>query len=511
MRIVMASDHAGRNLIQPLSEIANAMGHEVYVVGPQTEDSVDYPVAARALCEEIAAGRADRGILTCGSGAGVTVAANSMPLIRAAATENHYTAHQMVEHDHVNVLLLGGRVTGIEPAAEIAAAFLEAEFTGEARHRRRLGQVLQIKREQHMNPLYELHETGQRIWLDYIRRDILDNGTLARYIEQLSVTGLTSNPSIFDKAIADTTLYDDAIKELFTSGTTDREDIFFALAIDDLQRAAKLFRPIWDVSGHTDGCCSLEVSPLLANDTETTITQGATLFERAAVPNLMIKVPGTPEGAPAIEELIARGLNINVTLLFSEAQYRRAAEAYIRGMERRAAAGESLSNFSVASVFVSRWDKAVMDKVPSDLKDQLGIAASVQCYRAFHELFSGSRWEALAAKGATPQKLLFASTSTKDPAAPDTYYVSALAADGTVNTIPEGTLLAFEDHGEVTGTITEADFAKADQTIAACEAAGIDVSALGEQLQIEGRDSFNASWHDLMDAIDEKTKSLQTA
>ncbi|MCH2153270.1 MAG: transaldolase [Phycisphaerales bacterium] len=511
MRVVMASDHAGRNLMEPLAEVARSLGHEVYFVGPLTEPKVDYPVAARALCDEIAAGRADRGILMCGSGAGVTVAANSMPLIRAAATENHYSAHQMVEHDHVNVLLLGGRVTGIEPAREIAAAFLNAEFTGEARHAHRLRQVIQIKRERHMNPLYDLHETGQRIWLDYIRRDILDNGTLARYIDELSVTGLTSNPSIFDKAIADTNLYDGAIGELYKAGITSCEDIFFELAIQDLQRAAKLFKTTWDVSGHTDGCVSLEVSPLLANDTDTTIEMGSSLFERADAPNLMIKVPGTPEGAPAIEELIARGVNINVTLLFSETHYRRAAEAYIRGLERRAEAGGDLNNFSVASVFVSRWDKAVMDKLPADLKDKLGIAASVQCYRAYKEMFSGPRWEALAAKGASPQKLLFASTSTKDPAAPDTYYVSALAADETVNTIPEATLLAFADHGEVTGTVTEADFAGADDVIRKCNEAGVDVEALGEQLQIEGRDSFNKSWHDLMEAIEQKSKNLQTA
>jgi len=250
---------------------------------------------------------------------------------------------------------------------------------------------------------------------------------------------------------------------------------------------------------------------LLANDTSTTIEQGDTLFKRAETPNLMIKVPGTPEGAPAIEELISRGININVTLLFSESQYRRAAEAYIKGLERRAAAGESLSIFSVASVFVSRWDKAAADGLPDALKNQLGMAASIQCYRASKEIFSGDRWEALAEKGATPQKLLFASTSTKDPSLPDTYYISGLAADGTVNTIPEKTLLAFADHGEVTGSLDDAAIARADDTVAKCNAAGIDVDALGERLQVEGRDSFNASWNDLMNAIDQKSKNLQTA
>ncbi|MEE2907486.1 MAG: transaldolase [Planctomycetota bacterium] len=511
MRIAMASDHAGRPLRDPLAEVARSLGHEVSFVGPLTGDSIDYPIAAKALCEEIGSGRAERGILLCGSGAGVTVAANKMPLVRAASTENIYTAHQMVEHDAVNVITLGARTMGVEPAKEITAAFLNANFTGEERHRRRLGEVLQIEREQHMNPLYDLHETGQRIWLDYIRRDILDNGTLAKYIDELSVTGLTSNPSIFDKAIADTDLYDEEIKALCAAGTTDREEIFFTLAIQDLKRAALLFKTIWDVSGHTDGCCSLEVSPLLANDTATTIEQGDTLFKRAATPNLMIKVPGTPEGAPAIEELISRGLNINVTLLFSEQQYRRAAEAYIKGLERRAEAGGDLTNFSVASVFVSRWDKATMKDLSGDLKDKLGVAASVQCWRASKEIFSGPRWEALAAKGASPQKLLFASTSTKDPVLPDTYYVSELAADGTVNTIPEKTLLAFGDHGKVTGTLDDAAIKQADETIEKCKAAGIDVDALGERLQIEGRDSFNDAWNDLMNAIDEKSKNLQTA
>lgn len=511
MHIAMASDHAGRPLMDPLAEVARGLGHNVSFVGPLTGESVDYPLAAEALCKEIGSGRAERGILLCGSGAGVTVAANQMPLIRASSTENIYTAHQMVEHDAVNVITLGARTLGIEPAKEIVAAYLKAEFTGEERHRRRLGEVLRIAREQHMNPMFDLHETGQRIWLDYIRRDILDDGTLARYIDELSVTGLTSNPSIFDKAIADTDLYDEEIRSLRASGITDREEIFFTLAIQDLKRAALLFKTIWDVSGHTDGCCSLEVSPLLANDTDTTIQQGDSLFKRADAPNLMIKVPGTPEGAPAIEELISRGININVTLLFSEAQYRRAAEAYIKGLERRAEAEQPLTNFSVASVFVSRWDKASMNDLPEGLKDKLGVAASVQCFRAFHEIFSGPRWEALASKGAKPQKLLFASTSTKDPALPDTYYVSALAADGTVNTIPEKTLLAFADHGKVTGSLDQSDMDAADKTIEQCKAAGVDVDALGERLQIEGRDAFNKSWDDLMKAIDEKSQNLQSA
>ena len=353
-----------------------------------------------------------------------------------------------------------------------------------------------------MNPLHDLSAAGQSVWLDYIRRDILDDGTLCRYISDLCVTGLTSNPSIFDKAISGSDLYDGSIEG------DDPESIFFDLAIDDLGRAADLLRTTWDVSNGTDGCVSLEVSPLLAADADTTIEQGTMLFERAGRPNLMIKVPGTPESPKAIEELIYRGININVTLLFDEAQYRRAAEAYIAGIERRLADGLDANVFSVASIFISRWDTPTASLVDEKLKHRLGIACGVQCHKACEEIFTSKRFAEIEARGGNRQKLLMASTSTKDPSLPDTLYVTALAAADSINTIPEATLLAFADHGSVVGTLGPEAWSEADNVIAGFESAGVDVRALAEQLQSEGAEAFVKSWRNLLQTIESKAGSL---
>jgi transaldolase len=504
MRVVLASDHAGLMLRADLAEVVASAGHEVVLVGPCDGQPTDYPIAAAALCRELMAGRAQRGILLCGSGAGMTVAANRFPGIRAATAHDTYTAHQMVEHDAVNVLTLGTRIIGPEPAIEIVRAFLRAEFQPVDRYRRRLAQVIDIERRRTMNPLYTLTQAGQAAWLDYIRRDMLDDGTFARYISDYCVTGLTSNPSIFDKAISGGDLYDDSM-----SGP-DAEAIFFDLAIQDLSRAADLLRTAWDLSEGTDGFVSLEVSPLLAADAASTIEQGTMLFERTGRPNFLIKVPGTPEGAEAIEELIFRGVNINVTLLFDEVQYRRAAEAYLRGIERRLEAGLDAKVFSVASVFVSRWDTPTADLVGDDLKNRLGIAAGIRCHRACEEIFNSERFSALEARGAHRQKLLMASTSTKDPSLPDTMYVTALVAKDSINTIPEATLLAFADHGIVDGVLDQASWAEADRVIAGFETAGVDVAALGEKLQVEGAEAFATSWRHLLKSIEAKVGDLQS-
>jgi transaldolase len=503
MRVVLAGDHAGLNMRADLASVARSMGHEVVLVGPCEGERVDFPIAAEALCREIMAGRANRGILLCGSGAGMCMAANRFPGIRAATAHDTYTAHQMVEHDAANVLTLGTRVIGPEPAAEIVRAYLKAEFQTADRYRRRLQQIIDIERKRTMNPLHDLSAAGQAVWLDYIRRDILDDGTLARYISDLCVTGLTSNPSIFDKAISGSNLYDAAM-----SGS-DAESIFFDLAIDDLGRAADLLRTSWDVSGGTDGYVSLEVSPLLAADPNTTIEQGIELFKRAGRPNLMIKVPGTPESPKAIEELIFQGVNVNVTLLFDDVQYRRAAEAYIRGIERRLEAGLDANVFSVASVFISRWDTPTAEKVEDHLKNRLGIACGTLCHRACEEIFEGERFAKAREAGGHRQKLLMASTSTKDPTLPDTLYVTALAAANSVDTIPEATLLAFADHGVLAGTLGEAAWGQADQVIAGFESAGIDVRALAEQLQNEGADAFVKSWRNLLQTIETKVGNMQ--
>src|ERR1700758_685343 len=300
-----------------------------------------------------------------------------------------------------------------------------------------------------MKPTKQLHELGQSIWLDNITRDLLDNGTLERYIRELSVTGLTSNPTIFDHAIKNSTAYDDAIRKKLKEGKSG-EALFFELALEDLTRAADLFRPIYDRTNGVDGWVSLEVSPLLAHDTASTLAAAKSLHARAGRPNLLIKIPGTKEGLPAIEEAIFAGVPINVTLLFSREQYAAAAEAFLRGIERRIDAGLKPDVGSVASVFVSRWDGAVTGKVPDTLRNRLGIAVALRTYKAYRDLLASPRWQRAFNAGARPQRLLWASTGTKDPKASDDLYIRALAAPFTVNTMPEGTLKAFADHGEVT-------------------------------------------------------------
>jgi len=360
-----------------------------------------------------------------------------------------------------------------------------------------------------MNAAQQLHEAGQSLWLDNITRTLLTSGQLACYIEQDAITGLTSNPSIFDKAITAGDAYDEQERDLAASGL-DTEAQFFELALDDLRNAAALFKPVWDATEGRDGWVSLEVSPSLAHDTAGSIAQAKALHAQADTPNLFIKIPGTAEGVPAIEELTSAGIPVNVTLLFSDAQYRAAADAYQRGLQRRSAAGLDLNVASVASIFVSRWDVASVEKLPTELKDTLGIAVARQAYRSYCQMLGSEDWRALETQGARPQRLLFASTGTKDPAKPDTYYLEALAAPETINTIPPATLEAFADHGEV-GEMLPADGGDADQTIAKIEAAGIDVAELAATLQTEGAASFVAAWEDLMDSIEAKAAAVTAA
>src|SRR5215469_2995885 len=360
-----------------------------------------------------------------------------------------------------------------------------------------------------MNATKALHDLGQSLWLDNITRDILDNGTLERYIDELSVTGLTSNPTIFDHAIKNSTHYDTAIREKLAQAKSG-EALFFELALEDLRRAADLFRPIHEKTKGVDGWVSLEVSPLLAYDTSTTIAAAKDLHSRAARPNLFIKIPGTRQGLPAIEEAIFSGVSVNVTLLFSREHYLAAADAYMRGVERRIAAGLDTKVGSVASVFISRWDVAVANKVPEDLRDKLGIAIGRRTYKAYRDVLASPRWNQIAAAGTNPQRLLLASTGTKDPKASDILYIKALAAPDTVNTMPEGTLLAFAKHGEVGGAMP-ADGGSCEQVLAEIANAGIDVDALAAQLQSEGAKAFDDSWNDLMKVIASKSAALQAA
>ena len=354
-----------------------------------------------------------------------------------------------------------------------------------------------------------LHNLGQSLWLDNITRDLLNSGTLKSYIDDLSVTGLTSNPTIFDHAIKNSTSYDSAIREKLEHGKSG-EALFFELALEDIVRAADLFRPIFDKTNGVDGWVSLEVSPLLAYDAASTIAAAEELRARAARPNVFIKIPGTKEGLPAIEEAIFGGIPINVTLLFSREDYLMAADAFLRGIERRIAAGLKPEVASVASVFVSRWDAAVSGKVPSALNNQLGIAVANRTYRAYRELLCSPRWQRAYNAGARPQRLLWASTGTKDPKASDVLYVKALAAPFTVNTMPEATLNALADHGEL-GLIMAADGGDSEAVLSQFEKAGVDIGALATQLQTEGAKSFVKSWNELMGVIASKSEVLQKA
>ena len=353
-----------------------------------------------------------------------------------------------------------------------------------------------------------LHDLGQSIWLDNITRDLLETGTLERYIKELSVTGLTSNPTIFDHAIKNSTAYDNAIHEDLKKGKSG-EALFFDLALDDLTRAADLFRPIHERTDGVDGYVSLEVSPLLAYDTASTLAAAKDLHTRAGRPNLLIKIPGTKEGLPAIEESIFAGIPINVTLLFSREHYVAAAEAFLRGIERRIEAGLDPNVGSVASVFISRWDAAVASKVPEALHNQLGIAIAKRTYKAYRTLLSSPRWQRVYNLGARPQRLLWASTGTKDPSASDILYIKALAAPFTVNTMPEGTLKALAEHNEL-GPILPADGGDCEEVIAKFAKAGVDVDALAAQLQDEGAKSFVKSWSELMGVIKSKEADLKS-
>jgi transaldolase len=359
-----------------------------------------------------------------------------------------------------------------------------------------------------MTTTKSLHDLGQSLWLDNITREILDNGTLRRYIDELSVTGLTSNPTIFDEAIGNTTAYDAGIRNKAQAGLAG-EELFVELALEDLRRAADLFRPVFDRSDGVDGWVSMEVSPLLANDTKTTIDAALRIHKQANRPNLYIKIPGTPAGVPAIEAAIFAGVPVNVTLLFSREHYLAIAEAYLRGIERRVAAGLDPRVSSVASLFISRWDRAVSDKVPEQLRNRLGIAIAARTYRAHCDLIAGKRWRDLEAKGARKQRMLWASTGSKDPKAPAGLYVEALAAPDTIDTMPEKTLLAFAAGGSVKSVMAK-DGGDAEAVLASFAKAGVDIGALAAQLQVEGAQSFVKSWTELMKRIADKSAALAT-
>jgi transaldolase len=360
-----------------------------------------------------------------------------------------------------------------------------------------------------MNPTKTLHNAGQSLWLDNITRDLLNSGTLQRYIDEFSVTGLTSNPTIFDHAIRNSADYDGDIAQQASRGRS-AEDLFFDLALADLTRAADLLRPVFTRTDGVDGWVSLEVSPRLARDTQRTIDAARDLFHRGNKSNLFIKIPGTEEGLGAIEAATFAGVPVNVTLLFSREQYLAAAAAYLRGVERRIEAGLNPAVASVASLFVSRWDVATVGKVPAELTNRLGIAVAQRTYKAYLELLASARFQRAANAGARAQRLLWASTGTKDPKASDILYVKALAAPFTVNTMPEGTLKAFAQHGEV-GAMLAPDGGDCEQVLAEFAKAGIDIDALSTRLQDEGAASFDKSWTDLTACIESRSAVIRKA
>jgi transaldolase len=357
-----------------------------------------------------------------------------------------------------------------------------------------------------MNATTTLHLAGQSLWLDHITRELLDSGTLERYIAELSVTGLTSNPTIYEKAIGGSDAYDEPMREGLEAGS-EGEDLFFELALGDLRRAADAFGAVHARTGGTDGWVSLEVSPLLVRDAAATVEQAVSLHHMADRPNLYIKIPGTPEGLPAIEDAIFAGVPVNVTLLFTSDHYLAAAEAYLRGLERRLEAGLDALVSSVASLFVSRWDVAVKGQEPAGLESRLGVAIGANAYADYRALLETDRWQRLANAGARPQRLLFASTGTKDPDASDVLYVAGLAAPNTVDTMPEATLLALADHGEV-GALLAPDGGDSRAVLDAFAAAGVDLQALGKRLQDDGADSFAKSWRGLMELLEAKSREL---
>jgi transaldolase len=358
-----------------------------------------------------------------------------------------------------------------------------------------------------MNATKKLNGIGQSLWLDDITRELLDSGTLQRYIDEYSLTGLTSNPTIFDHAVSHSDKYDAEIRQHVGRGFSG-EALFFELALEDLGRAADMFAPIHAKTAGVDGFVSLEVSPLLAYDTEATKAEACRLYRRANKKNLFVKIPGTKEGLPAIEESIFRGVPVNVTLLFSAAHYRAAADAYMKGLERRLAAGLAPDVPSVASVFISRWDRAVTDKAPAELQNKLGVAVAEQAYKSYRELLRSDRWQALENCGARAQRLLYASTSMKNPNASDVLYIETLASPHTVNTMPEGTLKAFADHGKV-GALLPEDGGDSESVLAAHAKAGIDADKLAAKLQEDGAKAFVDSWKDLLKTIDTKSRALK--
>jgi transaldolase/glucose-6-phosphate isomerase len=515
MRIAIGSDHAGFELKEAVKAFLVEKNHEVLDVGTYNKDPVDYPDYAQAVGEAVRGYRAERGIILCGSGVGASMAANRIPGIRAGLCHDTYSAHQGVEHDDMNVLVLGGRVVGIELARELIHAFLNASFTGEARHVRRLAKMTALE-----NPLRALQVFGQSVWFDYIRRSLITSGELRRLIDEDGLRGVTSNPAIFEKAIAGSSDYKEIIEAPEARGLPPKT-LYEQLAVRDIQDAADALRPVYEETLKHDGYVSLEVSPFLARDTAGTLNEARRLWNAVGRDNLMIKVPATPQGIPAIQELISEGINVNVTLLFAQEAYEQVAEAYIAGLEKFAAGGGDLKRVaSVASFFISRIDTAIdaliaaRSQAATNAREQgilhgltgkVAIANAKLTYQRYQELFSGRRWQTVADQGAQTQRLLWASTGTKNPNYRDVIYIEELIGPDTVNTVPPATFDAFRDHGRPRASLTE-DVDAAFDTMAALAGAGISMKEVTDKLLDEGVQLFSDAFEKLLKAVGKQSK-----
>jgi len=534
MRIALTSDHAGFQLKELLlNRLAAEPDLEMVDLGTYAPSPpVDYPDYARLAADAVVRGEVDRAIVVCGSGAGACIAADKFPGARAVSVTDTYTAHQAVEHDDANIICLGERITGSELAIEIARTFLRATFSDQERHRRRVGKVAAIEAETNF-PTEALLRQGQSIWMDNIARNMLTSGELRRLAWNDRVAGVTSNPTIFEKAMSQGPEYEAPARALAEQGKS-AEEIYWALAIEDIQGAADVLRATYELTDGLDGYVSLECAPSVANDTQATIDMAADLWKRLDRPNVMIKIPATAEGIPAIEASIASGINVNITLLFAVELYEQVAQAYLKGLQRFFGGREprNLSHsasrrpapMSVASFFVSRVDTSV-DKLLGDkiaaggnvsryeaLLGQAAIANARLAYALFARIFAGPEWETLAARGAEVQRPLWASTSTKNPRYRDVRYVEELIGPDTINTLPPATLEAFKEHGRVARTIdTPAALERAAQTMQDLKAAGIDLDAVTLQLQRDGVKSFSDSFDQLIQRLEERRRTLTPA
>lgn len=515
MRIVIGSDHAGFELKEAVKAFLIEENRDVLDVGTYSKDPVDYPDYAEAVGTALRERRAERGIILCGSGVGASMAANRIPGIRAGLCHDTYSAHQGVEHDGMNVLVLGGRVVGIELARELIRAFLNASFTGEGRHLRRLAKMTAME-----NRLRALQVFGQSAWLDYIRRSLITSGELHRLIDEDGLRGVTSNPAIFEKAVAGSSDYKE-ILESPEARVLDAKTIYENLAVSDIQHAADALRPVYEETLKRDGYVSLEVSPFLAHDTAGTLDEARRLWRAVERDNLMIKIPATQQGIPAVHQLISEGINVNVTLLFTQEVYEQVAEAYIAGLEKFAARGGDLKRVaSVASFFISRIDSAIdwliaaRLQVTTNAREQnllrgltgkVAIANARLVYQRYQELFSGRRWQKLADQGAQTQRLLWASTSTKNPSYRDVVYVEELIGPDTVTTIPPATFEAFRDHGQPRASLTE-DVDSACDTMGMLAEVGISMKDVTDKLLAEGVQLFSDAFDKLLKAVKKQSK-----